>query len=1034
MTRSWILFIACLFFLCAGTSAQVNCDNVDFESGTPSETSTTSISGWNVSHDNTYVLCTPSVSNWTPGSSHIYLVSTPVSNVPVLGVVGHSPLGGTVVAQIGDFSGNSEANKLTRTFSVTPSNTVFTFAFAAAMYYNTSYNCCQGPAFRVLVRDCQGSLLNCLSHTMNPVCNTIQHFTNTVASTTGTLFTNWQVKQIDLSSQLNSCVTIEVISNDCDWGGHAAVAFFDAVCGREMNPPAGVNYCVNGNSAILQAAPGYSSYAWSNNSGTLSANPALSSYTVSNPSPGQTFTAQLTSYAGCTHTTAFVLSATQVSIVAIGASASCPMGASGSASVIVSGSGSGYNFTWTNASNNVVGTSSVVQNLPPGTYSVHVSAQNNTSCGTAGSIVQVGNDQATTHFVAKPFCGSKAYFAANGGFNHQWYIGVSAVTGSAGTAPSLTVNSPANGSKVRLRYTTAQGCNDTIIYTLWQTQAQPMVTALFNGLVCEGSSNAQSTVNLIPGSGGYNTGNNYYYVSSTGSTSPYSVSVAASVSTVFTLAGLHAGGTYSIVSFDGSCYATSSFSVPTFYTTNLFSLQPASSNSLCNGNSLNASVNFPSWPTSSFTYSWAPLNFALGPGTSPNILITPTVSAGNSAILVYSVVVTPMAANCPSTKTIQVVVSNPPVPVIGPVAPMCENSKTIAVTALPPGGTFGGGPYIDSIGVIDPKVSGAGHKLFAYTTATNGCIMTVSSSFTVWPTPHVIITGSDSLCGGSTGTLTANGAVNYQWSTGSPGAQLKISPSTNTVYSVTGFSSDGCSDSDTWPITVIPKPMVTVSGNKPVCAGKSLVLLASGAPQLNWHPGPASTSYTVYPQAGNSYTAIGTEPLLHCTDSVVVTATVYPLPMVTASGPGTVCAGEAILLEAGGAETLSLNGQQGGPTFTPVVNGTVVYTISGTNSFGCSSTIQHTVYASNCLGLKETIKHSEILIYPNPARDMVIIVMTEPASLDIVDSRGRIVVERQCVRGKNTIAISELAEGIYNLLFSSESSSSSARLIKLPDL
>ena len=115
--------------------------------------------------------------------------------------------------------------------------------------------------------------------------------------------------------------------------------------------------------------------------------------------------------------------------------------------------------------------------------------------------------------------------------------------------------------------------------------------------------------------------------------------------------------------------------------------------------------------------------------------------------------------------------------------------------------------------------------------------------------PPVVTVPSFTVCQAQSKALTASGASSYSWSTGSTSAVIIVSPTTTTVYTVTGYSG-ACSSIATSTISVgsiPPTPTVTQSGN---------VLISSSTTNNQWYfnntliPGATSQSYTVT-QDGN---------------------------------------------------------------------------------------------------------------------------------------------------------------------------------------
>jgi hypothetical protein len=195
---------------------------------------------------------------------------------------------------------------------------------------------------------------------------------------------------------------------------------------------------------------------------------------------------------------------------------------------------------------------------------------------------------------------------------------------------------------------------------------------------------------------------------------------------------------------------------------------------------------------------------------------------------------------------------------------------------------------------------------------------------------------------GENTTLTASGASTYSWDQGlGSGGSKVVSPSTTTIYTITGTDLNGCTGTGQVSITVNSLPTVGLSANDPtLCVGESTTLTASGASTYTWNQGLGSGgSKVVSPTATTIYTITGTD-LSGCTGTDQVSITVNSLPTVglNASDP-TLCVGESTTLTASGASTYAWSqGLGSGSSKTVSPSSTITYTITGTDGNGCSGT------------------------------------------------------------------------------------------------
>jgi hypothetical protein len=796
------IFIFCIGSLPFILQAQYSsCTNSDFEITAPgSYTGASSVTGWSLS-SRTGTSCTaPPL--WTPGSQEFSIVSTPLSGIPGIGTLGQSPFGGTVVARLNTTTANSSVTRLTRNIQVSSSNSLFQFAYAG-VYENGNHFCCEQPYFKFLIKDCSGANLLCnIGFSLNPVGPLCSSSVSTYTVFNGLSWTNWQIKTVDLTPYLGACVTLEVIQSDCINGDHYGTTFFDAQCSNSYNyipctlpylNPLPVNMCSGSPSAQLSAPLGYSSYQWIAPGGVPIFQPNSRNITV-NGIAGSVYTVNLASASGCTTSLTYTIASSQVSVAAMGMSPSCSLNPNGSATVLATGSGQGYNYTWINSTGSVVATTSVLSNVPVGLYTVNISVPGSASCGTAAATATVGLKPLTVTNTTVQYCGGQVLLPAPPGTNYKWYgPNLALLTGTSATLPTYTINAPFHLINYYVRYTSAAGCQDSIKFTLFAiTPGSISVPPTGINLACGGATNGTASINMTPGNGSP-AGMNSFSVTSVGSTPSYSNYLSNTAANSFTIGGLSAG-IYSIVTSDGWCNYTTTFSVnPVDNFT--CSLTPGAA-TVCSGNSITANVVFTSQPSGSqYTYSWSPTLWLTGGSGGQNKVISPALPAGMSLNIIYSVVVTSSASNCQLTKTISVTAVNPASPLISPVNPFCKGDGAFSITVSPPGGIFYNAgaatqPINPSSGILTPSLSTTGTKTFTYAVSIFSCIAQATQTYVVLPSPTLHVTGNFSVCAGEQVLLNATGANTYSWSNNATSPIISVFPTSTTNYTVTGYSAN----------------------------------------------------------------------------------------------------------------------------------------------------------------------------------------------------------------------------------------------------
>ncbi len=213
----------------------------------------------------------------------------------------------------------------------------------------------------------------------------------------------------------------------------------------------------------------------------------------------------------------------------------------------------------------------------------------------------------------------------------------------------------------------------------------------------------------------------------------------------------------------------------------------------------------------------------------------------------------------------------------------------------------------------------------------------------------VSISGTSSTCAGLSVSLTANatgcsGNCNYQWSGGFGSSSLiSVSPTQTTTYTVTVTDGNNCTATASKTVTVNPIPNVTISPTNPtVCQGGSTTLTASGTGTFTWSNGGSSSQNTV--NSAGTYSVTVTSNGCTATASATVTQSNLLSISINAT-PTSICSGGSASLIASGANTYSWSNGDTGPNITVNTSGT--YSVTGTNSAGCTGTASTTIGQSN---------------------------------------------------------------------------------------
>jgi hypothetical protein len=130
-----------------------------------------------------------------------------------------------------------------------------------------------------------------------------------------------------------------------------------------------------------------------------------------------------------------------------------------------------------------------------------------------------------------------------------------------------------------------------------------------------------------------------------------------------------------------------------------------------------------------------------------------------------------------------------------------------------------------------PETSNPGEFLYYVSQTINGCESPRAEvKVQVNVIPLISISGSDTICLGESTTLNAAGAISYVWSPGGETTStITVSPTSNTIYSVTGTDADGCSSSETLTVIVNAVPTASLSVSGPICSGDDALFSITGS-------------------------------------------------------------------------------------------------------------------------------------------------------------------------------------------------------------
>jgi uncharacterized membrane protein YqhA len=245
------------------------------------------------------------------------------------------------------------------------------------------------------------------------------------------------------------------------------------------------------------------------------------------------------------------------------------------------------------------------------------------------------------------------------------------------------------------------------------------------------------------------------------------------------------------------------------------------------------------------------------------------------------------------------------------------------------------------------------------------------------------------------------------------------------VFNLTSFGVDDSFVHKMGDCAAAPAMPSAIIGNVSICVSSLntySIAAVAGAAYYNWSLPAAWT--------GNSTTNVITTTANSASGNITVTAnnacgasiaqvlsvTVSPTPTITALTNNTlICIGQVASLTASGATNYTWNPGGMGSSINVSPTVTTTYTLTGTNSGGCSNSIVFTQSVSTCAELNVIVStKTEISIYPNPTSGVVTISGAEGKTVSVYNVLGVLVHTELCTATAYCqLDLSQQSKGIY---------------------
>lgn len=305
------------------------------------------------------------------------------------------------------------------------------------------------------------------------------------------------------------------------------------------------------------------------------------------------------------------------------------------------------------------------------------------------------------------------------------------------------------------------------------------------------------------------------------------------------------------------------------------------------------------------------------------------------------------------------------------------------------------------------------------------CSGTKTITIGVATSPNVNVTTSTPIiCAGMSANLVASVSpvvptMSYTWSTSQTTSNIAVTPTTTTTYTVIGRNfANGCTDNASITLSVSPQFTLSVAASSLVsCSGSPVILSVSGASTYTWNTGSNSNTVSVSPTTNTTYSVSGASGA--CSNSQTISVNASTNPSLSAATNNTLlCSSQSALLTANGAGVVSYLWNTGSvsPNITVTPTTTTVYSVTGTDALGCSTTIAITQYVSTCTGLNEVENTNSLFtVYPNP-NSGEFTMTTIKGSYSLINSIGEIVKVIEIKNDNEYIDVKDLPQGVYYII------------------
>jgi gliding motility-associated-like protein len=415
----------------------------------------------------------------------------------------------------------------------------------------------------------------------------------------------------------------------------------------------------------------------------------------------------------------------------------------------------------------------------------------------------------------------------------------------------------------------------------------------------------------------------------------------------------------------GTATATGTITVNPNNTIALTSAAGTDNQTVCAGTAI-TNITYSTTGATGATFSGLPAgvtgNFSAG---------TVTISGTPTATGTFNYTIT-LTGGCGMVTATGTIIVNPDNTINLTSAPGTDNQTVCAGTAITnisytttaaTGATVSGLPAgvsgNFSAGTVTISGTPTATGTFNYTvTLTGGCgMVTATGVITVNPLPNASAGSNSPVCEGDDIQITGqpNGMASYTWS--GPGSFSSnqqnpvitgATPAATGTYTLTVSDANGCSNTASVSVTVVPQFSVSASSNSPVCEGDDIQLSVNNVAGASYSwTGPGGYNSTqqnpVISNAGLSQNGVYTVTVTagSCSESANVMVIIHPSPQLSLAAVNDTClnhTGSVQAIVSSGTTPYNYLWNTGATTSGITGLGTGNYSVTVSDANGCSVT------------------------------------------------------------------------------------------------